>query len=193
MRAALLKVAQERFAEQQRSAGEAALVAPISPSPPGLVEATLECLWKRGTLAKTGEGAASPGAAPVRLLDLGCGDARWLTAACGTYACVGVGYDVDDALLAKGRAAIARLGLGAVATVERRDFLEPGLDLFRDGDVVVAYLFRDGVARLAAKLEAELSRGVVVCIGFELRGWRPACELAVHGIKARVYDVGGAS
>lgn len=189
MRAALLKLAKERFAAQQAAAGSEALVAPISPSPQTLVATTLEALCARGTLSK--RGSAAEGSPPVRVLDLGCGDARWLTAACASYHCVGQGYDIDDALLAKGRAAIEALGLSEVVSVERRDFFEMDR-LFRDGDLVVAYLFREGCMKLSTRLQAELQRGVVVCVGFELRGWRPALEHTANGLKVRVYDVGAA-
>jgi SAM-dependent methyltransferase len=182
-RAALIKLAKERFEAQQAAAGDAALVAPISPSPPELVRDILAALAARGTLTKDGSNA------PRRVVDLGCGDARWLVAACEHYDCVGVGYDLDEALLARGRDALARRGLAGRATLERRDFFD-GAPLLAAGDVVVAYLFREGCAKLLATLEAELERGVVVCVGFELRGWKCAFERSVRGLKVRVYDVG---
>ena len=182
-RAALIRLAKERFEAQQAAAGDAALVAPISPSPPELVGDILAALAARGTLTKDGSHA------PRRVVDLGCGDARWLVAACEHYDCVGVGYDLDEALLVKGRDALARRGLAGRATLERRDFFD-GAPLLAAGDVVVAYLFREGCAKLLATLEAELERGVVVCVGFELRGWKCAFERSVRGLKVRVYDVG---
>mgnify|MGYP001414585008 CR=1 FL=1 len=63
----------------------------------------------------------------------------------------------------------------------------------RDGDVVVAYLFREGCAKLREKLERELRRGTLVCVGFELRGWRSSFEVAAGGLVARVYEVRGES
>ena len=99
------------------------------------------------------------------------------------------GSVLDEALLARGRDALARRGLAGRATLERRDFFD-GAPLLAAGDVVVAYLFREGCAKLLATLEAELERGVVVCVGFELRGWKCAFERSVRGLKVRVYDVG---
>ena len=182
-RAALIRLAKERFEAQQAAAGDAALVAPISPSPPELVRDILAALAARGTLTTDGSHA------PRRVVDLGCGDARWLVAACEHYDCVGVGYDLDEALLVKGRDALARRGLAGRATLERRDFFD-GAPLLAAGDVVVAYLFREGCAKLRAKLEKELPRGTLVCVGFELRGWKCAFERSVRGLKVRVYDVG---
>ena len=168
-KAALIALAKQRFAEQQ-SASSHQLVAPISPSPPELVDATISELRARGLLTS-------------RLVDLGCGDGRWLVAArrhCRRL----VGYDIDGALLAKGRAALD----GADHTLVEADFFESE-NIFEDGDVVVAYLFREGCAKLRAKLEKELPRGTLVCVGFEMRGWRSSFEVTAGGLVARVYEV----
>ena len=121
------------------------------------------------------------------VVDLGCGDGRWLVAArkhCRRL----VGYDIDGALLAKGRAALD----GADHTLVEADFFESE-NIFEEGDVVVAYLFREGCAKLREKLEKELPRGTLVCVGFELRGWRSSFEVAAGGLVARVYEIRGES
>ena len=118
-----------------------------------------------------------------RLVDLGCGDCRWLVAArrhCRRL----VGYDIDGKLLEKGRAALD----GADHTLVEADFFESE-NILEDGDVVVAYLFREGCAKLRAKLEKELRRGTLVCVGFEMRGWRSSFEVTAGGLVARVYEV----
>ena len=169
-KAALIALAKQRFAEQQ-SASSHQLVAPISPSPPELIEKTLRELEARGLLRDN------------RLVDLGCGDGRWLVAArrhCRRL----VGYDIDGKLLEKGRAALD----GADHTLVEADFFESE-NIFEDGDVVVAYLFREGCAKLREKLEKELRRGTLVCVGFEMRGWRRSFEVAAGGLVARVYEV----
>ena len=174
-KAALIALAKQRFAEQQ-SASSHQLVAPISPSPPELVDATISELRARGLLTS-------------RLVDLGCGDCRWLVAA-RDYCRRLVGYDIDGALLAKGRAALDGSVTGY--TLVEGDFFESE-NIFEDGDVVVAYLFREGCAKLREKLERELPRGTLVCVGFELRGWRSSFDVAAGGLVARVYIVGGES
>ena len=134
VKAALIALAKQRFAEQQ-SASSHQLVAPISPSPPELIEKTLRELEARGLLRDN------------RLVDLGCGDGRWLVAArrhCRRL----VGYDIDGALLAKGRAALDN----ADHVLVEADFFETD-NIFEEGDVVVAYLFREGCTKLRAKLE----------------------------------------
>ena len=175
-KAALIALAKQRFAEQQ-SASSHQLVAPISPSPPELIGKTLHELEDRGLLRDN------------RLVDLGCGDCRWLVE--GRHWCRWlVGYDIDGALLAKGRAALEGSVTGY--TLIEADFFESE-NIFEDGDVVVAYLFREGCAKLRAKLEKELRRGTLVCVGFEMRGWRSSFEVAAGGLVARVYEVRGES
>ena len=173
-KAALIALAKQRFAEQQ-SASSHQLVAPISPSPPELIGKTLHELEDRGLLRDN------------RLVDLGCGDCRWLVEGRHWCRCL-VGYDIDGALLAKGRVALD----GADHALVEADFFESE-NIFEDGDVVVAYLFREGCAKLRAKLEKELRRGTLVCVGFEMRGWRSSFEVAAGGLVARVYIVGGGS
>ena len=171
-KAALIALAKQRFAEQQ-SASNHQLVAPISPSPPELIGKTLHELEDRGLLRDN------------RLVDLGCGDCRWLVE--GRHWCRWlVGYDIDGALLAKGRAALEGSVTGY--TLVEGDFFESE-NIFEDGDVIVAYLFREGCAKLREKLERELRRGTLVCVGFEMRGWRSSFEVTAGGLVARVYEV----
>ena len=109
---ALLQVARERFAGQQAEQQDAQLMAPISPSPAQLIDRSLELIVQlRPALA-----ARPPDGAPRRLVvDLGCGDGRWLIAAAARFGWRGVGVDLNDALLARGRAAAASDGVAFVA------------------------------------------------------------------------------
>jgi len=45
------------------------------------------------------------------LLDLGCGDGRWVIAAAAQRSCPGRGYDLNEGLLQKGRRAAADAGV----------------------------------------------------------------------------------
>ena len=45
------------------------------------------------------------------VLDLGCGDGRWVIAAAEQRACTGRGYDLNEELLQKGRRAAAEAGV----------------------------------------------------------------------------------
>ena len=104
-----------------------------------------------------------------RLVDLGCGDGRWLVAArrhCRRL----VGYDIDGAL-EKGRAALD----GADHTLVEADFFESE-NIFEDGDVVVAYPSARAREAPGRSSSGELRRGTLVCVGFEMRGWRRASK-----------------
>ena len=183
---ALLQVARERFAGQQAEQPDAQLMAPISPSPAQLIDRSLELIVQlRPALA-----ARPPDGAPRRLVvDLGCGDGRWLIAAAARFGWRGVGVDLNDALLARGRAAAASDGVAALVSFARADLLRADI---RGADVVVAYLFREGVASVREKLGAELRPGaVVVSIGFELKGgWVAAASERVGALPFYVYTGG---
>ena len=126
-KAALIALAKQRFAEQQ-SASSHQLVAPISPSPPELIEKTLRELADRGRLRDN------------RLVDLG-----WATARAerrrraGATVGASSASDIRPAHWHEGRAALD----GADHTLDTEaDFFESE-NIFEDGDVVVAYLFRE--------------------------------------------------
>ena len=120
-------------------------------------------------------------------MDLGCGDCRWLVAArrhCRRL----VGYDIDGALLAKGRAALD----GADHTLVEADFFESE-NIFEDGDVVVAYLFREGCAKLRAKLERSCGAGPWSASASSCGAGGVVLSVAAGGLVARVYEVRGES
>jgi|AntAceMinimDraft_5_1070358.scaffolds.fasta_scaffold111432_1 SAM-dependent methyltransferase len=199
-KALLLQEAKKRFEEQQQAEKAAAassddgavLMAPISPSPPALVQAALERL---------GTAASSSGDTPLVcagaiIIDLGCGDGRWLLAAARRFPGVRcVGYDLDEVLLGKADAAksalLAEQQQQPEVVVEARsprstiEFCRQDLMLadVSHATVVVAYLFREGCAAVIDKLECELpaQNTAVLSVGFALRGWEARWALRVEG------------
>ncbi|KAJ1460175.1 hypothetical protein M885DRAFT_509946 [Pelagophyceae sp. CCMP2097] len=177
---ALVRLAKARFEEQQQG-HEVKLVAPTSPSPPELIEQTLRDLERLLVLERE-DGATGP---LKHVVDLGCGDARWLVAACESYRCTGLGYDIDEDRLAAADVAIASSRLAARVRVVHADLASAPLG---DADVVVAYLFRDGCKKLRARLERDLKPGaVVVAVGFAMRGWVPLSDRKLHALAVRIY------
>lgn len=174
VRSAMLRLAAREFASQREMKG-GVYDAPRSPSPAALIREAMDLLEKLGCLNGRGK----------RVVDLGCGDGRWLVAACERFSdCRAVGYEIDEELLKKARTQTRRFR----TRVELRQedfFAVPRLDF----DVVIAYLFREGCAKLEAKLEdAGLSEGsVVVCVGFSLPSWRPIVETKSKGLFVRIY------
>jgi ribosomal protein L11 methylase PrmA len=96
----LLQEAKRRFELQKQEAAHsnASYMAPISPSPPELITEALSRLSSEVT--SSGQPLVGEGA---EIIDLGCGDGRWLLAALKHFKNVHcVGYDLDTQLLAKG-------------------------------------------------------------------------------------------
>ena len=142
---ALLQAAREKFAKQQADqttqGNTATLMAPISPSPTALITRALELIVAhRPHLAKckSRSGDDSPSSipsadVPARLasatvttplvVDLGCGDGRWLIVAAARFGWRGVGYDINDELLARGREAAIAARAAERVTFIRNDLL----------------------------------------------------------------------
>ena len=141
---------------------------PYVPTPAAAVERALDLL------------AVRPG---QRVVDLGCGDGRFVFAA----AARGVqaeGYEL--AIWPLIRAYIHRLVTRSPARLRWANFLRTPL---HDADAVYVYLVAPVMAPLAAKLAAELPTGArVVCYGPPLPGWTPAqVHEPVAGAKNRFY------
>ena len=179
----LLQEAARRFEDQKRENDAEMLMAPISPTPQALVEEALhrvasECDSTGAPLIKSGS----------VIVDLGCGDGRWLLAAARKYPKVRcVGYDLDTVLLEKGRAFLEELQRDGefAATSSSVEFEQQDLMVadVSQASLVVAYLFREGCAAVIEKLERELppAGSAVLSVGFALRKWEARWTLRVPG------------
>ena len=180
-----MAVARNRFEELQvekTGGGEdcVKLMAPISPTPPALIE---EALNRIAQDALVSHGAT--------IIDLGCGDGRWLISAAEFFAARGSathgkGYDLDTVLLAKAREAAA--GITSTATELGSTVQFDELDLMladvSGATLVIAYLFREGIMSVMEKLEREMapSKVGVLSIGFALKSWgSPKWTLRIEG------------
>jgi len=196
-KALLLQHAKERFEEQKQAeqavanGDGAVLMAPISPSPPALIEAALERV-RSATTASGDAPLVSPG---TTIVDLGCGDGRWLLAAAKRFPGVRcVGYDLDESLLSNANTAAAAFvaeqeqqteASETQATLSTVEFHRQDLMLgdVSKATVVVVYLFREGSVEVMKKLERELPARdtAVLSVGFALRGWEARWVLRVNG------------
>lgn len=126
---------------------------PYVPTPPAAVERALDLL------------GVQPG---QRVVDLGCGDGRFVFAAAARGA-QAEGYEL--AIWPLARAHLRRLITCSPARLHWANFLRTPL---HDVDAIYAYLVSPVMARLAAKLRAELPTGArIVCYGPSLPGWQP--------------------
>ncbi|KAL7534725.1 hypothetical protein ACHAWF_004934 [Thalassiosira exigua] len=194
MRKSLLRFAKQSFRElksshEQRSASASVtsrLVAPISPTPNSIVEAFLPRLELRRDSF---------------LVDLGCGDGRWLLAAHGLARCRCLGVDVDEGRLDAARESIAEAGAQELVEVRGQDVFEFARESedIGNADAIVLYLFREAMTEMGTLLRRRLlswdegtsiprKRVRLLSVGFALVGWTPVCEEKVNEIRVYLYD-----
>jgi len=115
-----------------------------------------------------------------KIVDLGCGDGRFLAAASKRYDITGIGYDVNflAVFMARFRFAFSP----APIRISRENFFDVSLS---EGDIIFCYLFPDVMEKLAFKLEREMKEGaLLVSCNFPLLGWTPESILtADHGVQ----------
>ncbi|NPB10099.1 MAG: class I SAM-dependent methyltransferase [Thermodesulfobacteria bacterium] len=105
----------------------------------------------------------------TKLVDLGCGDGRFLRAVYRRYGVVGEGFEINPwaYFLARFYNWLAR----CPARVKRRDFMKEDLSRY---EVIFCYLFPDLLLDLAPKLKAETKPGtIIISCNFPLPGWTP--------------------
>lgn len=137
--------------------------APYWQTPDALVEGMLD-------LAGVGPGD--------RLIDLGCGDGRIVTAAARRGADA-LGIEIDPDRVAEAEAAAAAAGVAATARFRREDLFATRLE---DATVVALYLLPHVNAMLCARLRGELRPGSrIVGHAFPMPDWAPAAEALIDG------------
>lgn len=205
MKKALILFAKEKFREMQashqhenqqsskndlmESSAEpmaSVLAAPISPTPELIIESVLHHIkLDKGSL----------------LIDLGCGDGRWLIAASKRTNCRCLGIDTDDERLQKANDAIRKSGLDVNGQVQVRnqdifDFIKCDNDMFSAADVIVLYLFREAMVETGRLLLSRFEKDrkqhnkalQIICVGFGIPGWNPILEKKICGIKVYLYS-----
>jgi SAM-dependent methyltransferase len=183
MKRALLKLAKDRFHEMQSTHQqdfETQLAAPISPTPHAIIESFLPRLRLNSSKL---------------LVDLGCGDGRWLVAATQLSQCRSFGIDVDDERLKLATQSIAANNLSSRIHVQRRDifdFVRNDTDTFCRADVFILYLFRDAMAEVGKLLQDRLRQQqkqvYVLTVGFTLKDWVPTHEQVINGLRIYLYS-----
>lgn len=112
---------------------------------------------------------ALPVKANHTVIDLGCGDGRFLAAAAKRYRAKGIGYEIN--LSAYLMARIRQVFLKGRIIIKRENFWNASLS---DADLVFCYLFPDILEKLSIKAKNELKAGaVLVSCNFPLPGWEP--------------------
>jgi len=111
----------------------------------------------------------------ARVVDLGCGDGRFLRAVWRRYRVRAVGYEINP--LAWFLARTLNFLFGVPAEVRLGDFLKADLS---DYDLIFCYLFPDVMPQVAEKIRREARPGtLVVSANFPLPGLAPERILRV--------------
>jgi SAM-dependent methyltransferase len=184
MRRALLKLSKDRFLEMQSSHQkefDAHLAAPISPTPHVIIHRLLPHLRLDSSSF---------------LVDLGCGDGRWLIAASKLTQCRSFGIDLDDDRLKLANQSISEHDLDDKIVVQRGDifdFVKNDRNVFCIADVFILYLFRDAMVDLGKLLKERLweqkKKVCVLSVGFALAtDWIPSHELSISGVRVYLYN-----
>jgi cyclopropane fatty-acyl-phospholipid synthase-like methyltransferase len=123
--------------------------------------------------------------------DLGCGDGRILTAAARLHGARGVGVELDPALAAEARAAVAAAGVGHLVRIEQGDAAAADVS---GASVVALYLSEGGNASLLRAVSASLAPGTrVVSFYFPIPGWEGALVATdvSQGVAIHLYSAPG--
>ena len=198
MKRALLRHAKQRFSDmksshEQQSNGtntsSSQLAAPISPTDIAIIETFLPRLNLDSNSL---------------LVDLGCGDGRWLIAANKHTQCKCLGIDVDEERLRIAQESILEYDLQNMIKVRNQDVFEfvTKSDDFFDANVLIIYLFREAMMKIGTLLQhridkrgdgknddaSEQKKLQILCVGFALPGWTSIHEEKVNGIRVYLYS-----
>ena len=179
MKKALLRYSKQKFFEMQ-SSHEQELAAPISPTPNDIINLFLPHL-------NLGPNSL--------LVDLGCGDGRWLITASKLTNCKCLGIEVDDQRIELANQSIEQEGLAHQIQVCKRDifdFVKSDCDYFAEIDVFIVYLFRDAIFKIGTLLQqrsSDLKQGVkILCVGFALPQWKAIRTEKSSGLTIYLYE-----
>ena len=108
------------------------------------------------------------------VVDLGCGDGRFVITAARQFGCRATGYELDAKLIAQGRTRIAEAKLEKLARIEERDLFTVDLS---DVTVVMLFLLPDMNAKLIPQLGKMAPGSRIVAHEFDIPGIRADQEL----------------
>mmetsp|Transcript_9096 Transcript_9096/g.14002 ORF Transcript_9096/g.14002 Transcript_9096/m.14002 type:complete len:244 (-) Transcript_9096:345-1076(-) len=208
IRKALVEKARERFNELQQksnngnnlneqqieptSLSTSSYLAPISPTPRNHISVALQKLHLNSESL---------------LIDIGCGDGRWLIESCLATKCRSVGVDVDPDRLLKARAVIDRHGLNEKIALHQRDGLEflRNSSLVLEASTLILYLFRDAMKEVSGILRDRLIGNSeenddkncgdtgqlvqILSIGFKLPGFTITWQQTLSGLSIYLYHI----
>ncbi|KAG7382989.1 hypothetical protein PHYPSEUDO_004168 [Phytophthora pseudosyringae] len=161
---------------QREDCSSKELFAPFSPSPVAVIDA----VWR-----KIDDDAHVALTADDLLVDLGCGDARWLVSGVRRFNCNALGVELDETLVTRARQQVRELGLRHKIRVELGDVLLADIS---HAKLVVVYAFAESLPGIAERLKGQLKEEAnVLSIGFRVPGWTPHWSERDGGLRWYFY------
>lgn len=149
VRALVLAAAKQRAAEALRLKDDTPLFAPYSPSPHAMIDALWDYLAHENVTI-----------APQDLIvDLGCGDARWLVSGVQRFGCSALGIELDEAVVAKAMRNVEQQQLQHKVRVVQGDIMQVDIAQAR---LVIVYAFAESLQGIREHLATQLNASASV-------------------------------
>lgn len=121
------------------------------------------------------------------IIDLGCGDARALIAACQMKEVTGTGYEILPEALKSSAANIQKNGLEDRIKIIEQNYLEADIST---ADLIILYLSRTSLGTLSRKLENELKPGAkIVTHDFDIPAWESIQETSMLNSRGQTTEL----
>lgn len=177
----LLAAAKERAAKALTLASDepkqTKLFAPFSPSPDAMIDAVWTYLKESDLELQQDE----------LLVDLGCGDGRWLVTGVRSFGCRALGIELDPALVRIASDKVFDAQLTDRITIVEGDIMKMPI---RDARLVIVYAFAESLSGIREYLTEQLSdRAVVLSVGFRVPEWKPRWTDRVVGLRWYLYEM----
>ncbi|KAF0698652.1 Aste57867_10746 [Aphanomyces stellatus] len=175
IKALVLAAAKERYAAALPQ--DVVCIAPFSPSPMEMVVQVWERLRPHVTAADL-------------VVELGCGDARWIIYGVQTFGCRAVGIEYDPKVAALAMDKVREVGLDASIEISIGDIVDPAFRLPAKTSIVIVYAFAEtlnvNIKRLLAQSPPHTT---IISVGFHVQGWTPSWSDRYVGLLCYVYDI----
>ncbi|ETW00279.1 hypothetical protein H310_07659 [Aphanomyces invadans] len=174
----LLAAAKNRYAAVQVPK-DTVCIAPFSPSPMEMVTK----VWERLRPQMCADDV---------VVELGCGDARWLIQGVQMCGCRGVGVEYDPHVASLAVETVNALQLQASISIAVDDIVDTNFHLPVDTSMVIVYAFADTLNVNVKRLLMEQCRAPctkVISVGFRIHGWMPLWSERYAGLMCYFYEL----
>ncbi|CAK4072784.1 unnamed protein product [Aphanomyces euteiches] len=173
--ALLLEAAKKKHSEAVPD--DTVCIAPYSPSPMEMVVQ----VWDRLRPSVSADDV---------VVELGCGDARWIihgVETCGVQA-VGIEYDPNVAALAVNQ--VRNLGLHKRISIVVGDIIHPDFQLPPRTSIVIVYAFAETLNFNIKQLLLQCKpKTKIISVGFHMNGWTPVWSERFAGLMCYYYEL----